>query len=41
MYGSWDMKFNRQNFVILVNILLFYPPNNLKSDKIQNLKNPK
>ena len=27
MYGSWDMKFNRQNFfVILGNCLLFYHP---------------
>ena len=35
IYGSWDMKFSRQNFfVILGHCLPFYPPNSLK-----NLKN--
>ena len=40
MYGSWDMKFNRQNFfVILGNFLSFYPPNTLKNENIKNVKN--
>ena len=37
MYGSWDMKFNRENyFVILVNFLPFYPPNGSKNENIEN-----
>ena len=39
MYGSWDMKFNRQNhFVILANFLPFYPPNSPKKWKYQKWK---
>ena len=41
MYGSWDMKFNRQNFfVILGNFLPLYPPNTLKNKNIKNEKSP-
>ena len=41
MYGSWDMKFNRQNFfVILSRFLPFYSPNMLKNENIKNEKNP-
>ena len=40
MYGSWDMEFNRQNFlVILGNFLLFYPLTPWKM-KISKMKNP-
>ena len=39
MNGSWDMKFNRQNFfVILDSILPFYPPSTLKNENIKNDK---
>ena len=31
MYGSWDMECDREFFVILDQILPFYPPNNLKN----------
>ena len=41
MYGSWDMKFNRQRFfVILGNFLPLYPPNTLKNENIKNEKIP-
>ena len=41
MNGSWDMKFNRQNFfVILDSILPFYPPSTLKNENIKNDKSP-
>ena len=41
MYGSWDMKFNRQNFfVILGRFLSFYSPNILKNENIKNEKKP-
>ena len=37
MYGSWDMKYNRHNFfVILGHFLPFYPPNSLKNENIKN-----
>ena len=39
MYGSWDMKFNRHNFlVILGNILPFYSliPWKMKTSKMKN-----
>ena len=31
MYGYWDMECDREVFVILDQILPFYPPNNLKN----------
>ena len=41
MNGSGDMKFNRQNFfVILGSILPFYPPSTLKKWKYQKWKKP-
>ena len=42
MYSSWDMKCNKQNFfVILGNLLPFYPPNSMKNENIKNeKKNP-
>ena len=41
VYGSWDMKFNRQKFfVTLGNFLPFYPRNTLKNENIKNEKNP-
>ena len=43
MYGSWDIKFKRQNFVVILgNFLPFYPPppNTLKNENIKNEKNP-
>ena len=34
MFGSWDMNFNRQNFFVILDILLtFYSPNTLKMKK--------
>ena len=42
-YYSWDMKFNKHNFfVILGNFLLFTPPppNTLKNENIKNEKYP-
>ena len=49
VYGFWDIKFNRQNFVVILgNFLPFYPPpppppppNTLKNENIKNEKNPK
>ena len=44
MYGSWDMKFNRQNFFVILGIFLpFYPPppNTLKNENIKNEKKTK
>ena len=39
MHGSWDMKFSKQNFfVILGNFLPFYSPNTLKNETIKNEK---
>ena len=38
MFGSWVMKFNRQNFFVILGIFLpFYPPNTLKM-KISKIK---
>ena len=40
MYGSWDMKFNRENyFFILVNFLPFYLPHSSKNENIENETN--
>ena len=40
IYGSWDMKCNRQDFfVILGNFLAFYPPNSPKNENIKSEKN--
>ena len=40
MYGSWDMKFKRQNFLIILgNLSLFYALNTLKNEKYQNWQN--
>ena len=39
MYGSWDMKCNRQNFfVILGHFLPFYPPLTAQKMKISKMK---
>ena len=41
MYGSWDIKFNRQNyFVILGSFLPIYPPDSPKNENIKNEKKP-
>ena len=38
MYGSWDMKCNRQNFLSFWTIFLpFYPPNNPKNQNFEKL----
>ena len=37
MFGSWDLKFNRHNFFVILGIFLpFYSPNTLKM-KISNM----
>ena len=39
MYGSWDMKCNKQNFfVILGYFLSFYPPNNPENKNLETMK---
>ena len=39
MYGSWDMKCNRQNFLWFWTIFLpFYPPNNTKNQNFERVK---
>ena len=39
MYGSWDMKCNRQNFfAILGNFLPFYTPNSPKNENFKTIK---
>ena len=39
MYGSWDMKCHRQNFLSLCTIFqLFYPPNNPKNQNFEKMK---
>ena len=38
MYGSWDMKRNRQVFVILGHFLPFYPTNNPKNQNFEKKK---
>ena len=39
MYGSWDMRCDRQNyFVILDQLLSFYPSNNPKNQNFQEMK---
>ena len=41
IYGSWDIKCNRQIFfVILGHILTFYPPNSPKNENIKKMKTP-
>ena len=41
MYGSWDMKFNIQNYFVILGIFLsFYPLNSPKNKNIKNEKNP-
>ena len=41
MYGSWDMKCNRQNFfAILGNFLPFYTPNSPKNENFKTKKRP-
>ena len=40
MYGSWDTKFYKQNFfVILDHFLPFYPSNNPKNQNFEKMKN--
>ena len=38
MYGSWGLKRDWQNFVILDCFLPFYTPNNLKNQNFQKMK---
>ena len=39
MYGSLDMKCDRQNFFVILNCFLpFYPPNNPKNQNFEKLK---
>ena len=38
IYGSWDIKSNRQNVVILDHILPFYHPNNSKNQNSEKMK---
>ena len=38
MYGSWDIKCNRQFFVVLDHFLHFYLPNNPKNQNFEKLK---
>ena len=39
MYGSWEIKFNRQAyFVILGNFLSFFPPNSPKTENFKKRK---
>ena len=38
MYCSWDIKRNRQNFVILGYFLSFYPHNNPKNQNFEKMK---
>ena len=39
MYGSWDIRHDRQSiFVILGKFLLFYPTNNLKNQNFEKMK---
>ena len=41
MYGSWDMKFNRQNFFChLGRFFSLLAPNTLKNENIKNEKTP-
>ena len=45
IYGSWDMKCNRQNYwaifwVTLGHFLPFHPPNSLKNEDIKMKKAP-
>ena len=40
MYGSWDIKHNRQFFVILGYFLPFYPHNNPENQKFEKMKKP-
>ena len=38
IYDSWDMKCDREFFVILDHFLSFYPPNNPKNKNFEELK---
>ena len=39
MYGSWDIKHDRQDFFVILNCFLpFYPPNNPKNHNFEKLK---
>ena len=39
--GSWHMECNRQNFFVILNCVLpFYPPNNMKNQNFEKIKNP-
>ena len=38
MYGSWDMRCDREFFVILDQFLSFYPSNNSKNQNFQEMK---
>ena len=38
MYGSWDIRHNRQSFIILGHFLPFDPPNNQKNQNFEKIK---
>ena len=38
LYGSWDIKRDRQFFVILGYFLPFYPPNNPENQSFEKMK---
>ena len=38
MYGSWDMKHHRQNFLLFWPFLPFYPTNNPKNQNVEKKK---
>ena len=38
MYDSWDMKPNRQNIFVILDILPFYPTNNPKTQNFEKMK---
>ena len=38
MYGSWDMKPNRQNIFVILDILPFYPTKNPKNQNFEKMK---
>ena len=41
MYGSWDMKFNRQNYFVILGHFCPLPSNILKNENIKNGKTPR
>ena len=42
MYGSWEIKFNRENYFVILGIFLpFYLPKSTKNENIKNEKKPR